>query len=335
MKIEKLEENYKVKNYQMVRVKEMGNVVELMFQENRNNSNVIKKISANEYIDTRTGEVKEFIHIENRSQAVNEVRKSLGRLRDYINTNVTDVECCKWITLTYAENMTDTKRLYEDFKKFNMRMRYALSKEGYKYEYIVAMEPQGRGAWHAHMFMIFDCKAPYIDNDFMAKTWSHGFTSTKKLDKNIDNLGAYLTAYLGDMELTEAVENVGLFNIMDKNSNINYPVVEVEVNEGDKKVSKAILKGLRMVLYPPKFNLYRCSRGIKKPIVSYEREIDAQKKISAGTLTFERTIKLTDADSDYSNVINYRYYNRFNYTKDGKEMQVKAPCNGTSLDTKV
>ena len=335
MKVEKLEENYKVKNYQMVRVKEMGNVVELMFQENRNNSNVIKKISANEYIDTRTGEVKEFVHIENRSQAVNEVRKSLSRLRDYINTNVTNVEYCKWVTLTYKENMTDTKKLYKDFEKFNKRLRYALSKEGYKYEYIVAMEPQGRGAWHAHMLMIFDCKAPYIDNDFMAKTWSHGFTSTKKLDKNIDNLGAYLTAYLGDMELTEAVENVGLFNIMDKNSNINYPVVEVEVNEGDKKVSKAILKGLRMVLYPPKFNLYRCSRGIKKPIVSYEREIDAQKKISAGTLTFERTIKLTDADSDYSNVINYRYYNRFNYTKDGKEMQVKAPCNGTSLDTKV
>lgn len=342
MKVEKLEENYKVKNYQMVRVKEMGNVVELMFQENRNNSNVIKKISANEYIDTRTGEVKEFIHIENRSQAVNEVRKSLSRLRDYINTNVTNVEYCKWVTLTYKENMTDTKKLYKDFEKFNKRLRYALSKEGYKYEYIVAMEPQGRGAWHAHMLMIFDCKAPYIKNNSddpkeftMESVWGHGFTSTKKLDRNIDNLGAYLTAYLGDMELTEAVENVGLFNIMDKNSNINYPVVEVEVNEGDKKVSKAILKGLRMVLYPPKFNLYRCSRGVKKPIVSYEREIDAQKKISAGTLTFERTIKLTDADSDYSNVINYRYYNRFNYTKDGKEMQVKAPCNGTSLDTKV
>lgn len=311
MKIEKIEENYKIPNHQIVRVKEMGNVTELMFQEKRNSSNVIKKISANEYIDTRTGEVKEFIHIENRSQAVNEVRKSLGRLRDYINTNVIDVEHCKWVTLTYAENMTDTKKLYKDFDKFNKRLKYSLSKDCYKYEYIVAMEPQGRGAWHAHMLMIFDCKAPYIDNDFMAKTWSHGFTSTKKLDKNIDNLGAYLTAYLGDMELNEAVNSLGVDAITHKKSSrLKYDIVEVEVNEGDKKVSKAIVKGLRMSLYPPKFNLYRCSKGIKKPIVSYEREIEAQKKISAGTLTFERTIKLTDSDSDYSNIINYRYYNK-------------------------
>ncbi|MEG1411812.1 MAG: hypothetical protein RSD36_18415, partial [Terrisporobacter sp.] len=109
MKVEKLEENYNVSCDEIVRVKEMGNVIELMFQEKRNTENVIKKISANEYIDTRTGEVKEFVHIENRSQAINDVRKSLGRLRDYINTNVVDVECCKWITLTYKENMTDAK----------------------------------------------------------------------------------------------------------------------------------------------------------------------------------------------------------------------------------
>lgn len=310
MKIEKIEENYKIPNHQIVRVKEMGNVTELMFQEKRNSSNVIKKISANEYIDTRTGEVKEFIHIENRSQAVNEVRKSLGRLRDYINTNVTDVERCKWVTLTYKENMTDTKKLYKDFDKFNKRLKYSLSKDCYKYEYIVAMEPQGRGAWHAHMLMIFDCKAPYIDNDFMAKTWSHGFTSTKKLDKNIDNLGAYLTAYLGDMELEEAVHGVNLSALFDRHGKCRYQSREVEIEEDGKKVPKTIVKGLRMILYPPKFNLYRCSRGIKKPIVSYEREIEAQKKISAGTLTFERTIKLTDSDSDYSNIINYRYYNK-------------------------
>ncbi|CEP50783.1 Uncharacterised protein [[Clostridium] sordellii] len=63
-------------------------------------------------------------------------------------------------------------------------------------------------------------------------------------------------------------------------------------------------------MYPPKFNLYRCSKGIKKPIISYQKEIDAQKKISEGTLTFERTIKLTDCDSNFDNLINYRYYNK-------------------------
>lgn len=310
MEIEKLEENVRPTDWQMVRVKEMGNIIEVMYQEKRNNSNVIKKLNANEYIDTRTGEIKEFIHIENRAQAINDVRKSLSRLRDYINTNVTDISKCKWVTLTYKENMTDTKKLYDDFKRFNMKLRYYLSKQNYKYEYIVAMEPQGRGAWHAHILMIFDCKAPYIDNnDVMASIWGHGFTSTKDLDGSIDNLGAYLTAYLGDMELKEGIDTIGLNNIFDKHGKCKYQVSEVEINEDGRNISKAFIKGLRMALYPPKFNIYRCSRGIKKPIITYDSEINAQKKISAGTLTFERTIKLTDSDSDYINHINYRYYN--------------------------
>ncbi|PBH18287.1 hypothetical protein BGV21_20980, partial [Clostridioides difficile] len=74
-----------------------------------------------------------------------EVRASLRRLRDYLNTNITDVSHCKWITLTYSENMTDTKRLYDDFVKFNKRLKYYINKEfDLTYEYIVSMEPQGR-----------------------------------------------------------------------------------------------------------------------------------------------------------------------------------------------
>ena len=307
LEVKRLEENVRPREWDMVRVKEMGNIIEVMYQEKRNNANVIKKINANQYIDTRTGEVKEFVHIENRAQAINDVRKSLGRLRDYINTNVTDISKCKWVTLTYKENMTDTEKLYKDFRDFNKRMKYYLSKEGYKYEYIVAMEPQGRGAWHAHMLMIFDKKAPYINNnEVMAKIWSHGFTKTKDLDGNVDNLGAYLTAYLADMELQESVD-AGLLNYAVDGK---YSISEVEIEEDGKKVTKGFIKGLRMVMYPPKFNIYRCSRGIKKPVISYDSEIRAQKKISAATLTSERTIKLEDSDSDYSNTINYRYYNK-------------------------
>lgn len=302
LKVGSVINDFKVNPLDTVRVKEMGNIVELMYSERSNNKIVIKKISDKEYIDLRTGEVKEFNKIDNRACDLNSVRQSLSRLRDLLNTNITDISCCKWVTLTYSENMTDTKRLYEDFKKFNMRMRY----KGYKYEYIVAMEPQGRGAWHAHMVMIFDNKAPFIDNKVMSDIWKHGFTTTKKLDKNVDNLGAYLTAYLGDMDLDE----YSTLSNQEKEDVKIYDVKEIEVTDGDKKVSKAIIKGGRLHMYPPKFNLYRCSKGIKKPIISYQKEIDAQKKVSDGTLTFERTIKLTDCDSNFDNLINYRYYNK-------------------------
>ncbi|PBH18006.1 hypothetical protein BGV21_21115, partial [Clostridioides difficile] len=121
------------------------------------------------------------------------VRASLRRLRDYLNTNITDVSHCKWITLTYSENMTDTKRLYDDFVKFNKRLKYYINKElDLTYEYIVAMEPQGRGALHCHMAMIFETDAPFIPNSKMSELWKQGFTVTKKLD-DVDNVGAYLT----------------------------------------------------------------------------------------------------------------------------------------------
>ena len=296
LKIETLEKNVRPTDYQEVRVKEMGNIIELMYSDRKNHKIFIKKISDTEYIDLRTGEVKQCNKIDNRAGNLNSVRQSLSRLRDLLNTNITDVSKCRWVTLTYAENMTNPKKLYEDFKKFNMRMRY----KGYEYEYIVCMEPQGRGAWHAHLVMIFKGQAPYIENELLSSVWGHGFVKIKKLD-NVDNVGAYLTAYLGDMDISDA------HNLSDEELNDmrSFGLKEVEVDG----IKKSILKGARLHMYPPKFNLYRFSKGIKKPIVNYETEKKAQKKVSAGTLTFEKTIKLTDSDSQFNNTINYRHYN--------------------------
>lgn len=268
MEIRKID-NLKVEPYSIVRVKEMGNITELMFSDSYFSKCVIQKLSKDTYIDLRDGEVKEFKHIQNRSHDLKSVSKSLGRLRDYLNTNITDVSKCRWVTLTYAENMTDTKRLYEDFKRFNMRLRYHIG----HYEYIVAMEPQGRGAWHCHVVMIFDDKAPYIPNDLMYKVWGNGYVTVKKLD-DVDNVGAYLTAYLGDMEMNEFCNTKEAINLFGKKIDVK----EVEIEEDGIVKTKQYIKGARLYMYPPQFNLYRCSRGIKKPIVTYEPEEMAQKR---------------------------------------------------------
>lgn len=309
VKIKSLDEHSRPSGLDEVRVKEMGNIVELMHSERTNHKIWIKKISDTEYIDLRTGEVKQCNKIENRAGNLSSVRQSLGRLRDLLNTNIKDPSHCRWVTLTYAENMTDPKRLMKDFEKFNKRMKYQLSKNGFKYEYIVCMEPQGRGAWHAHLVMIFDGQAPYIKNDSddpkeftMENIWGHGFTKTKKLE-DVDNVGAYLTAYLGDMDMDDYKK----LSEEEQNQMQIFGLKEVDVKGSDKK--KSIIKGGRLHMYPPKFNLYRCSRGIKKPIVTYQSEIEAQKKVSAGTLTFEKTIEISDNDSLFSNKINYRHYN--------------------------
>lgn len=285
-----------------VRVKEMGNITEIMYSDTYDSKCSIKKLDKNTYMDLRSGEVKEFKKMENRACDIASIRKSLGRLRDYLNTNITDVNKCRWVTLTYAENMTDSRKLYDDFKNFNKRLRYHLKQ---KYEYIVAMEPQGRGAWHCHMVMIFDNNAPFIPNDKMAEIWGHGFTTTKKLD-DVDNVGAYLTAYLGDMEVGQAVQDD---EVLQRALNGSMQVKEVEIDVDGVKVKKSYLKGARLYMYPPQFNLYRCSRGVKKPTVYYDTERNAQKKVSAGTLTYQKSIQLIDQSNDFSKVLDYRYYN--------------------------
>lgn len=176
-----------------VTVKRCGNVIEVRYMRSTPCA-VIEKVSADLYVDKRTGEVKEFCHSANRADSKASVAQSLRKLRDLINVNLTAPETALWVTLTYKENMRDERRVYEDFRRFWQRFRYYLKKHEYQpAEYITAAEPQGRGAWHLHCLFLFPEKAPFIPNADMARIWGHGFTKTKSL-QGIDNPGLYLTA---------------------------------------------------------------------------------------------------------------------------------------------
>lgn len=298
MKIERLEEQIFIDPSKIVRLTEMGNITEIMYSEKRSLGGYITKIDADHYVDNRTGELFEFMHIENRSQDLASVAKSLKRLRDLLNANITDVSHCRWVTLTYAENMTDPKKLQYDFKNFNDRCRKIYG----HYEYITAAEPQGRGAWHLHCVFIFQGKAPYMENAVVRDCWKKGFVTVKRLD-DVDNVGAYLTAYLGDMELTEARE-AGVSVSACK----GIKEVEYEDENGTKQTKKYI-KGARLHMYPPKFNLYRKSKGIVEPTVSLVSYETAKEKASSAKLTFSKSIRLCDEESDFQNTLQYEYYN--------------------------
>jgi RNAse (barnase) inhibitor barstar len=133
-------DDFSIPKNTLVTFKEMGHVYEICFQDKINNQILIKKLNDNEYVYLPTGEILQCNHIKNRSQSLFQIGQSLKRLRDYINTNVEEPLNCKWITLTYKDNMRDTKRLYKDFEKFIKRFKYNFKE--YKIEYIVAMEPQ-------------------------------------------------------------------------------------------------------------------------------------------------------------------------------------------------
>lgn len=278
-----------------VTVKRCGNVVEVRYMAGSSPAITIEKLSADLYADKRTGEVKEFQHHDSRAADKASVSQSLRKLRDLINANLGSPETALWVTLTYRENMTDPARLYEDYRRFWQRFKYYLDKQGHPpAEYIIAAEPQGRGAWHLHCLFLFVELAPFIPNSDMARIWGHGFTKTQSL-KGVGNPGLYLTAYLGNMELTEAV-SAGTF--------------QAKRLAQSKDKSKAVIKGARLRLYPPGFNLYRFSRGIKRPEIWQTTEQEAQAKLSGIPVTYEQTLSITDEGGVIRNIINYRTYTR-------------------------
>ena len=294
--------DYSIGTEDLVSLKTMGHIYEICYLQKKNNEIKIQLLDKDHYMYLDTGEIFECNHIDNRAESKFQVGQSLKRLRDYINTNVVEPNNCKWVTLTYAKNMQDTKKLYNDFKNFIRRF-----KDQYGHiEYIVAMEPQARGAWHCHCIIIFDNVAPFIPNSSIEKLWQQGFTKTTKLD-NIDNIGAYLTAYLGDMEFTK--ENI--LELQKQGLKVSQMALkEVNEIEGIKlKEPKSFIKGGRLYMYPPKFNLYRISRGIKKPKKEYYSYHVAKEKIGCTKPTYSKGIKISDLDNSFDNRIIYEYYN--------------------------
>lgn len=296
--------DYSIGTEDLVSLKIMGHVYEICYLQKRNHEIKTQLIDKDHYMYLDSGEIFECNHIENRSESKFQVGQSLKRLREYINTNVVDTNKCKWITLTYAKNMQDTKQLYNDFKRFMTRFKRRF--KDYNIEYITACEPQARGAWHMHLILIFDKVAPFIPNATIEKLWEQGFTKTTKLD-DIDNIGAYLTAYLGDMEFT--AENI--LELQKQGLNVSQMALkEVNEIEGIKlKEPKSFIKGGRLYMYPPKFNLYRISRGIKKPIKEYHSYHVAKEKAGLQLPTYSKGIKFSDTDNSFSNIIIYEYYN--------------------------
>lgn len=143
----------------------------------------IHKFDSETFLNLLTGEVLPIEHTESRADSKTSVKQFLRNLRDLLNANIENTENCRWLTLTYRENMKDTKRLYDDTRKFHMRMRYYLKQNCLShYEYIECAEPQARGAWYMHIVMIFVEveQAPFIPNETIEKIWSYGFTVVGK-----------------------------------------------------------------------------------------------------------------------------------------------------------
>lgn len=241
-----------------------GHVVETVEMEKINGCVMkYRKLSKNKMIDTTTGEVIEVENSKNRGEQLRSLRSTIRRLRMIINANFFGEMNELFVTLTYRENMTDVGRLYGDFKKFYKRLRRRYKE--YEFEYVCAIEPQFRGAWHLHLLLkAMNFKYLYIPNEKIAEIWGNGFTKTKRIE-SVDNIGAYLSAYLTNLEDGRKAE--------------------------------------RLYLYPSGVNIYRTSRGIKKPnVIKGDMRIDEKHKV------YEREFEIK-IDDEVVNRVKIKQYN--------------------------
>lgn len=162
-----------------------------------------------------------------RADNMRSVRETCNKFKWMVRANEYFVRL--FLTLTYADNMRDTKRLYEDFRRFFARLSRAVPDIS---GYLCACEPQKRGAWHMHVLLLSRKKSLYISNRRVCSLWGRGFTKVQRC-RNVRDVGLYLTSYL---------------------SNI--------------KDGKGTKKGARLALYPLGFRFTRWSRSCRLPSVS-------------------------------------------------------------------
>jgi len=294
-----LNDEYVIKDSDLVTVTEMGHIVEVQYMQKRNSKATIKKLDKNKYIDLKTGEIKDFQKVDNRSQLKKSLYDTFKRLRYLINNNFSGCGNELHVVLTYREHMTDTERLYDDFRKFMQRLRYHYRNVS-SIEYISVVEPMQDGRWHCHVLMRFDdLESIYIPNKFdecnnpidapLYELWRNGWVVIKSL-RNIDNIGAYLSAYLTDVELT------------DDNTDTLKPGMKVKIVD-DKK----FIKGGRLHFYPPGMNIYRKSDGIKPPERRKMKFRDIKNIVKDSAPHYTKTYNVkTD---EFENVITYYQYN--------------------------
>lgn len=314
IKINKLKSSTKV-NAGYCRKTTAGNTVEFLTMAKRPTAPSVVKVDKDHYVNTSTGEYAEYQHTHNRSENADNLLRTFKKIRALVNANCTDVERLHWVTLTYAENMTDTERLYSDINAFWCRFKRYCKKHGYTVpEYIMVIEPQGRGAWHAHALLIWNIKRPFIPNQEFADLWGQGFVNIKGVPHDCDNIGAYLSAYLGDC-----------------------PVDEYQGDTHGKEIKevngKRYVKGGRLHMYPTGMNIVRASRGVKKPTVE---DIDPQsahiEKILSGHLVNRSVFAVQDDSVENGNLIAKDYYNTKRDLTQGEKLLQHAVAFGITVE---
>ena len=281
----------------LVTVTDMGHLYEIQYLKHRNCRQTVQKIDANRGLVLSTGEIIEYQKSVNRASSVQGLRKTFKKLRYLINENFRGKPNELFCTLTFARDergwrpsVNDNEYMNKCWRKFLRKMRKMYG----NVEFIRVLEPHEDGHAHYHALFRFDeFSKIYIPNVLLRELWGMGYVSVESL-KGVDNIGAYLSAYFTDIELTD--ENLSKHL---KGNKLTNPIKEV----GDKKY----LKGARLAFYDSGKQIYNKSKGIKQPqrrVTTYEK---AKKRVGECEPTYSKSYSF-EIDG-FENQVRFESYN--------------------------
>ena len=174
---------------------------------------------------------------------------SLSRTRnlliDYASENESDFN--SFITLTFAENVTDINVANKKFHSWRTKITKVLKDKGIEFKYLGVPEFQRRGAVHYHLLTNLECDSEFLqlqenqERMYDVKYWKYGFSSAYDIMRNTDenfNIALYICKYLyKDIDNRLFGRNKCL-----KSNNLKKPLIsKLEASSDTYKIAKSYI----------------------------------------------------------------------------------------------
>lgn len=145
--VEKSEHEYKIGENDTVFRTDLGKYSKITFVANPNKNNNIKKINKYQYIDLRTGKIKQYNLDKPTSKS--DVNRKLKKYEEIVLYNFAGGASELFVTLGYKATITDIAVIKGDYDRF----LYNLKQDYKDIDCIALFEQNGNWSWHTHIFI--------------------------------------------------------------------------------------------------------------------------------------------------------------------------------------
>ena len=225
----------------------------------------LRRINKNEYVDERTGEIKEYAISEIKSEKT--IKRSMKNIEKILCNNFNGSSNERFITLTTAVPTTDIQEMKKLMKNFLKTLKRHFGKD-IKYAYTLEMQ-QTRESWHVHMMIKCEAK---LNNWTIQQYWRNGKTRTTKI--------TYKNTYF-EIDEEKAIAQPDSF-------------IAKQTEYGINAVISYMSKHYTKETLPTGIRAYTVSRNLEKPL---------KIKMTYGDFKEECTNKGFNKQSEYTTLI--------------------------------